>query len=482
MPRSDAETRRLARRVVLRVDRYFADFGRRFEASVRPGLGELADRFATKDVSTEIEAAVRLLVRTFGWNAETRRFLSFVGPALELVGGGAVEAVGAELGIDVSFDLFARKPLLDDVATRVVGISDTSRTRLASLIGDGLSKGLSIEQIVRGVPPGSSNIRGEIPAFAGIRGLVDSWLSTGTGRILGPGVSATGSRSYLVALTETAMAWNTSAIATYRGAGIGFVEVFDGDDCGWTSHNDPDLAARSIRTVDEAKAHPIAHPRCQRAFGAAVNASSTRPSPLARAAAPEAPGRPEYLDAVEAAERDGYGATWGSVKSRAVEYGADFRIDGTPLGGVSKGASASVGVSDEAWALLQQGRGAEVIVSHSHPYDTILGVSGELRSFARGFSAGDLEIAIRHDLAEMRAVTDLFVHRLVRPSGGYPKALAKEISGAYKKLSDALAEETYAARAAAKAAGEPFVWRDNMHEALVRIAKEYGLTYERVAR
>lgn len=43
--------------------------------------------------------------------------------------------------------------------------------------------------------------------------------------------------------------------------------VYDGYDCGWTSHPDPDKATRTLRTVEEAAERPISHPRCARTFG-----------------------------------------------------------------------------------------------------------------------------------------------------------------------------------------------------------------------
>jgi plasmid stabilization system protein ParE len=47
---------------------------------------------------------------------------------------------------------------------------------------------------------------------------------------------------------------------------ISYVEVRDGADCGWTSHDDPDRANRTLRTVQDALAHASAHPHCQREF------------------------------------------------------------------------------------------------------------------------------------------------------------------------------------------------------------------------
>ncbi|MFB9558631.1 hypothetical protein [Streptomyces roseoviridis] len=48
--------------------------------------------------------------------------------------------------------------------------------------------------------------------------------------------------------------------------GADWVEVHDGPDCGWTSHSDADRADGTLRTIQDALAHPAAHPHCQRAF------------------------------------------------------------------------------------------------------------------------------------------------------------------------------------------------------------------------
>ncbi|TQK44423.1 hypothetical protein FBY35_5927 [Streptomyces sp. SLBN-118] len=68
-------------------------------------------------------------------------------------------------------------------------------------------------------------------------------------------------------LTKSAVAYNAGTLNRTRQAGFSVVEVFDGFDCGWTSHQDPDKAARTLRTVEEAAEWPISHPRCRRAFG-----------------------------------------------------------------------------------------------------------------------------------------------------------------------------------------------------------------------
>ncbi|MFJ8442771.1 hypothetical protein [Kitasatospora griseola] len=68
-------------------------------------------------------------------------------------------------------------------------------------------------------------------------------------------------------LARTAVAYNAGTLAVAREHGIRIVEVFDGYDCGWTSHPDPDKATRTLRTVEDAAQWPISHPRCTRTFG-----------------------------------------------------------------------------------------------------------------------------------------------------------------------------------------------------------------------
>ncbi|MFJ6608227.1 hypothetical protein [Streptomyces lydicus] len=75
------------------------------------------------------------------------------------------------------------------------------------------------------------------------------------------------------AWARAALSWQTVSTANAGGArtalddmGAQFLEVRDGADCGWTEHNDPDRANRTVRTVADALAHPLAHPHCQREF------------------------------------------------------------------------------------------------------------------------------------------------------------------------------------------------------------------------
>lgn len=52
------------------------------------------------------------------------------------------------------------------------------------------------------------------------------------------------------------------------------MQVFDGAGCRWATHQDLDKAAGTLRTVEEAAASPIFHPRCGWAFGPRPDATA----------------------------------------------------------------------------------------------------------------------------------------------------------------------------------------------------------------
>lgn len=87
--------------------------------------------------------------------------------------------------------------------------------------------------------------------------------------------------------SKTAVAYNAGLLNTLDGSGVGWVEVFDGPDCGWTSHQDSDLANGTVRSVADAVAHSIAHPRCARSFGARTDVTNQTQAQRARQFTPE---------------------------------------------------------------------------------------------------------------------------------------------------------------------------------------------------
>jgi hypothetical protein len=82
-------------------------------------------------------------------------------------------------------------------------------------------------------------------------------------------VYANNARHPVKAWASAAVTWqavttaNTAAARTALDElGTEWVEIRDGSACGWSSHDDPDRADRTLRTVQDALAHPTAHPHC----------------------------------------------------------------------------------------------------------------------------------------------------------------------------------------------------------------------------
>lgn len=76
-----------------------------------------------------------------------------------------------------------------------------------------------------------------------------------------------GEYAEMVVRTKTAQAYNAGTLNGAVDVGVRFFEVFDGPNCGWTFHDDTELANGKIVTEDEARSYPISHPNCRRGFG-----------------------------------------------------------------------------------------------------------------------------------------------------------------------------------------------------------------------
>lgn len=71
----------------------------------------------------------------------------------------------------------------------------------------------------------------------------------------------------MAARTKSAVAYNAGTLNETYAAGVSFVEIFDGSDCGLRSHDDPDKANGTVRHIEDAAKYAISHPNCTRAFG-----------------------------------------------------------------------------------------------------------------------------------------------------------------------------------------------------------------------
>lgn len=90
----------------------------------------------------------------------------------------------------------------------------------------------------------------------------------------------------MVVRTLAGQAYNLGTLRGAAGDGVEFFEVFDGPDCGWTSHDDDDLADGSIRSKADCERYPLAHPNCRRAFGPRPDLNGTTPPAYAPTVTP----------------------------------------------------------------------------------------------------------------------------------------------------------------------------------------------------
>ena len=79
-------------------------------------------------------------------------------------------------------------------------------------------------------------------------------------------------RARMIARTESGVAFNRGSVLGYRQSGrVSKVRVYDGDGCGWGSHDDADKADGKIVDLDEVAGNELAHPNCRRAFAPVVD-------------------------------------------------------------------------------------------------------------------------------------------------------------------------------------------------------------------
>lgn len=76
--------------------------------------------------------------------------------------------------------------------------------------------------------------------------------------------------------TKTGVAHNLGTLRGLAEMDVEWVEVFDGSDCGWRTHDDPDKANGTIRKAKDAEAHLLSHPQCRRAFGGRPDITSAK--------------------------------------------------------------------------------------------------------------------------------------------------------------------------------------------------------------
>jgi hypothetical protein len=147
------------------------------------------------------------------------------------------------------------RQLIREGGEQIVDITEQTREAVANALAEGREAGDGAEALARRI---RNYIEGSdmYPGIAERRG----------------DEAARQYRAETIARTETKRAQNTSSIRAYEAMDdiVEALEVFDGPECGWETHDDPQLANGMIVTFREAEGHLLAHPRCVRSFGPVV--------------------------------------------------------------------------------------------------------------------------------------------------------------------------------------------------------------------
>lgn len=218
---------------------------------LRTFFAKQADRVVAR-VDRQESSALGLYVETkqaypFGPDdllplSEDRELSMILQPRIIEAAEASWEATAAEFGVDAAFDVSnpaVRELLAEASSTRVVRITDATRTALRGTLDEGARLGLSPFQLANGVGD-----------FAGVRSVVEETYRN---------------RAQAIARTEMGWAANRGATALYKQEGIDKVEVFDGDE------DQPCADADGSEwTLRRAESEPLQHPNCRRAFGPLV--------------------------------------------------------------------------------------------------------------------------------------------------------------------------------------------------------------------
>ncbi len=156
----------------------------------------------------------------------------------------------------------------EDVAAHLQDMDGTGRRALRQMAADA-GRGALLESKT------AAQTGREIERWAAQQGIGAITYSNGA-------VHALGDYADTLARTVTATAYNDGTFTQCRTDGFDWVEVFDGPDCGWSSHHDSDKANGTVRHIEDAEAHPISHPRCARSFAPVVDVTSQDGADAAR--------------------------------------------------------------------------------------------------------------------------------------------------------------------------------------------------------
>ena len=162
------------------------------------------------------------------------------------IGGISLKGVNASLGITIDFELNERILPKGIIARQVTKVTQSTQVAIGKTIKQGIADGVHPSVIAK-------RMRDQLTGYAGLEDLSKS-------------------RAYTIARTETANAYNVGTIIGYEQSGlVSLARCIDAPSCGWRGHNDGIKANGLVKPLDVAKANPISHPNCVRAWAAVVS-------------------------------------------------------------------------------------------------------------------------------------------------------------------------------------------------------------------
>lgn len=185
-------------------------------------------------------AQLDALMHSFDWDAWVPPLEAIVTPAFidVAVAQGAREAVAHDYPFSAK-DPFLQRHFTSYLGTRITQLDDTTR----EIVTDELHRALE---------------DGEADTVQALAGRLSAAVDESA--------AFSPSRSLMIARTETAIAYNTGALASYRQGDFDTVDVSDGD-----GDDECEEADGEVWSLDDALANPIAHPNCTRSFAPHVD-------------------------------------------------------------------------------------------------------------------------------------------------------------------------------------------------------------------
>lgn len=156
-------------------------------------------------------------------------------------------------------------------ATRYVSSSTKAwiRTEARRQTGLSLTEGRTAQQAARAF----------VSAAAGE--LVDDVGPVGVIRYADGSYRRLADHADMLLRTTTARAYNAGTINQSKRFGVGWMECFDGAECGLTGHDDGEKPDGKVYPVDVAELHPLSHPRCRRSWSPRPDVASHAEAALA---------------------------------------------------------------------------------------------------------------------------------------------------------------------------------------------------------